>query len=64
MTVVNRLFGENPGGSGPAKELPHLGAPSADLDKAVTGATIAPSGCRPHTDSALAHFAQLTGTRG
>jgi hypothetical protein len=49
MTVVNRLLGEDPGGRGPAKELPAR-RPSADLDKAATGPAISPSGGRPcHT---------------
>jgi len=64
MTVVNRRFGEDPGCSGPAKELPAR-APLADLEKAATRPAIAPSGCGPcHTLSALAQFAQLTWTRG
>jgi hypothetical protein len=36
MTVAKRLFGEDPGCSGPAKELPRL-RPLADLEKVVTG---------------------------
>jgi hypothetical protein len=63
MTVVNRLFGEDAGDSGPAKELPPLGAPLADLEKAATGPGISPAGGRPCHTGALAQFAQLAWVR-
>jgi len=44
MTVVNRRFGEDPGCSGPAKELPAR-APLADLEKAATRLSVSPHRC-------------------
>jgi hypothetical protein len=45
MTVVNRLFGEDPGASGPAKKLPR---PLADLEKAATGPRSPPAEWLPN----------------